>query len=339
VDPVDFRSRYFLRKGSRTVSNGRVYDEVKLPEMMERALDASGYRKKTASPQPLRGVGVSFFLHGCGFTGSGERDIIKGTVILDKAADGAVRIRAATTDIGQGPLTSFRKIVAAVLEIPVSAVVFDAPDTDAVPDSGPTVASRSIMVVGYLLQEAAKKLKAAWKDGEVQSVSQSYVHPSHLSWDGVKLQGDAYPAYGWGVNAVEVRLDPVTFEAAVENIWTVYDVGTPIDRLIVEGQAHGGMIQALGYGSLEKLELRGGVFAQDSLADYAIPTSLDFPRVAVDLIDNPYPGGPFGAKGAGELVFDGGAIAFALAVEAAAGTVVREIPVTPERIMRMRAAT
>jgi CO/xanthine dehydrogenase Mo-binding subunit len=306
---------------------------VMLPRMTEKILARCGYDGK--KKRRGRGIGISFFLHGCGFTGSGERDKIKGAVVLDKQADGKVMIRTATVDMGQGPQTTFRKIVAAVLGIPISDVLFDLPDTDAVPDSGPTVASRSIMVVGYLLQEAAKKLKACWKDGQEQSFRQCYLHPPHLRWDAESLSGDAYPVYGWGINAVEVRLDPVTYEAKVENVWTVYDVGRAVDRLIVEGQVHGGMAQALGWGALEKLELRDGAFAQDSLADYAIPTSLDFPGVSVELVDNPYPLGPFGAKGTGELVFDGGAPAFALAVEAALDAEARELPLTPERIMAM----
>ncbi len=336
LDPVEYKKRFFMKQGSVTVSSGRIYEKVMLPLMMEKVLSACSYGRVLRSRKPGRGIGVSFFLHGCGFTGSGERDKIKAVVVLDKAADGKVSIRAATTEIGQGPRTTFRKIVAAGLGIPASDVIFDLPDTDAVPDSGPTVASRSIMVVGGLLLEAARKLRAAWKDGEEQSVRQEYLHPPHLSWDGDALQGDAYPAYGWGVNAVEVSVDPVTYRARVENVWAAYDVGNAIDTPIVMGQAHGGMAQALGWGALEKMEMRNGLYAQDSLADYAIPTSLDFPPLSVELVENPYPGGPYGAKGTGELVFDGGGPAFALAVEAAMGAEAHELPLTPERIMSMR---
>jgi CO/xanthine dehydrogenase Mo-binding subunit len=134
---------------------------------------------------------------------------------------------------------------------------------------------------------------------------------------------------------VEVSIDPVTFEVRTEAVWTVYDVGYPIDRLIVEGQAHGGMSQALGWAGLEELETRDGTFLQASLADYCIPTSLDFPSTHVDLVENPYPFGPHGAKGAGELVLDGGAPAFALAVQDALGVEVRRLPLTPERIMEL----
>ncbi len=335
ADPVDFKRAHFLVKGDATVTNGRIHDEVMLPRMLERILAVSGYREKTAAAAQGRGIGVSFFLHGCGFTGSGERDIIKARVVLKKLADGRVRILAANTDMGQGLLTTFRKVVAHGLGLPISRILFDRPDTDLVPDSGPTVASRSIMVVGYLLQEAAKKLKAQWKDGEEQEVRQEYVHPGYLSWNPDTLMGDAYPTYGWGINAVEVKVDPVTGEADVLDAWTIYDVGSPVDSLIVEGQAQGGMVQALGYGGLEKLELKDGAFRQDSMADYTIPTSLDFPPVHVELVENPYPFGPSGAKGAGELVFDGGAPAFALAVQNAIGAEVREIPLTPERILEL----
>ena len=332
VAPVDFKRRHFLSKGSLTVTNGRIYDEVLLDAMLERILAASDFRARAASARPGHGIGISFFNHGCAFTGSGERDLIKGRVGLRALADGHVRILSAGVDIGQGLSTAFRKVVARVLGIPLSRVLFDQADTDLVPDSGPTCASRSIMIVGYLLQEAAKKLKDCWTEGAEQEVWQEYSHPPHLVWDAERLAGDAYPTYGWGINVVEVAVDPLSFEPEVRNVWTIYDVGYPIDRLILEGQAHGGMSQALGYACLEKLELRDGVFLQGTMADYCIPTSLDFPPIRTELIENPYPFGPFGAKGAGEIVFDGGAPAFAAAIQQAIGAETSALPLTPERI-------
>jgi CO/xanthine dehydrogenase Mo-binding subunit len=68
------------------------------------------------------------------------------------------------------------------------------------------------------------------------------------------------------------------------------------------------------------------------MADYCIPTSLDFPPIRTELIENPYPFGPFGAKGAGEIVFDGGAPAFAAAIQQAIGAETSALPLTPERI-------
>lgn len=334
-DPVDFKRRHFLAKGCATPTGGTIREEVMLDRMLDRILAASGYRRKAAGGVRGRGIGISFFLHGCGFTGSGERDVIKARVGLKKRADGTVRILTAGVDMGQGLSTAFRKIAAAALSIPMERVECGPVDTDEVPDSGPTVASRSTMVVGYFLQEAARELAAQWRDGEEQEVRSAYRHPEGLSWDPVALRGDAYPAYGWGVNAVEVEVDPVTYEVRVKDVWTVYDVGVPVDRLMLDGSVHGGTAQALGWAYLEKLDLADGAFRQATLADYAIPTSLDFPAARPDYVENPYPYGPFGAKGAGEIVMSGGAPAFAAAVQDAIGVPVHDIPLTPERIQSM----
>ncbi len=335
IDALAFKRGYFLKRGSATVTGGEVRDEVLLDEMFKRVDESSKFTRKRSTLRKGRGIGVSFFNHGCAFTGSGERDVIRGKVALEKDPQDRVRILASGAEIGQGLLTTFRKVAAAVLEIPVERVLYDRPDTGLVPDSGPTCASRSIMVVGYLIQEAARELKSGWKSGEYQKVVKEYAPPPHLVWDQEKLTGDAYPTYGWGVNVIEVEVDPDTSEVSVRGIWTIYDVGMPIDARILAGQAHGGTIQGLGYASLEKLELSGGRFKQVTMADYAIPTSLDFPAVNVAFIENPYPFGPFGAKGAGELVLDGAAPALALAVEQAVGKPLYSLPLTPESIMEL----
>jgi CO/xanthine dehydrogenase Mo-binding subunit len=135
---------------------------------------------------------------------------------------------------------------------------------------------------------------------------------------------------------IEVEVDPLTYEVTTKGIWAVHDVGVAIDEKVVEGQVDGGIIQALGYGSLEKLEVKEGRFQQKTMADYTIPTTMDFPKIKSALVDNPYEYGPFGAKGAGELVFDGAAAAFADAVQMAINGDVQQIPVTPEYIMEVR---
>lgn len=332
ADPVDFRRGYFIRHGGTTVTNGRIHEEVLLGRMLDKVLDATGYRARAAERGTGRGIGISFAAHGCAFTGSGERDLIRARVGLRKQPDDRVEILATSVDMGQGLATAFRKIVAGSLGIPLASVQYDQADTALAPDSGPTIASRSTMVVGHLLDLAARDLLAQWKDRERQEVWRDYAHPPHLSWNPETLQGDAYPAWGWGVNAVEVEVDPVTREVSVAKAWAVYDVGVPVDRLAAEGQAHGGMVQALGWAGLEKLEHRGGEYRQATLADYAIPSSLDAPPVEVDFVENPYPLGPAGAKGAGELVFDAAGPAFAMAVQQAVGAEFHDLPLTPERI-------
>lgn len=338
---LDYKKDYFLKKGDSTVTGGIFRDEVILDKLVaeaERLSDYSEKRKRYASGQG-RGIGMSFILHGCGFTGDGEQRIIKSRVALKKHRDDGVEILCAAVDFGQGPQTTFRTVVAEVLGIEPEAVIFNYPDTDFVPDSGPTVASRTIMIVGYLLQKAAEELKSIWVSGEEQRVERNYQMPPGMSWDQKRLRGDSYATYGWGVNVCEVELDPLTWETSVIGAWALFDVGRAVDHRVVNGQIQGGMSQALGYGAMEKLEIDDqGRFRQITMADYMVPTTLDFPRTEALTVDNPYLYGAFGAKGMGEMVHDGGHAAFAAAVEQACGRSCPVIPLVPETLMEIMEA-
>jgi CO/xanthine dehydrogenase Mo-binding subunit len=338
VDPLKFRQPYLLKQGDPTVTDGMVHEKVMLPEMTKRALEMSGYKEKFEEYKnvPGKGIGFSYFLHGCGFTGNGERDLIKARIYLKKDEKDQVYIYASNVEMGQGLSTTFCKVAAMSLDIPIEQVDYVGPDTSIVPDSGPTVASRSISVVGYLVQKAAERLKEEWVSGKEQSITQDYSPPEGMvEWDQDALKGDAYPAFSWGVNIVEVEVDPLTCEVDTKGIWGVYEVGVPIDRQIVEGQIIGGMVQALGYSHLEKLECVDGRFKQATMADYMIPTSMDFPSTHSDIVDNPFEYGAFGAKGAGEMVFDGAAPAFGAAVSQAVDAIIDEVPVLPETLMEL----
>jgi CO/xanthine dehydrogenase Mo-binding subunit len=278
---------------------------------------------------------MSLFLHGCGFTGSGEQKHIKAVVRLRKNKDESVTILAANTDMGQGAATTLRKIAAEVLGIPTDRVIYNKPDTDLVPDSGPTVASRTIMIVGGLIARAARNLKEKWEDGVEVIVEERYRQPDFIKWDEEKMHGDAYPAYSWGVVVCEVEVDPVTCEVSLIDVWSAYDVGKAIDERIVLGQIEGGLLQGIGYGLLEVMECKDGKIQQRNVTDYIIPTAADSVSMHTYIMDNLYPLGPFGAKGAGELPLVGGAPAVAIAIENAIGKKVNKIPVTPEYIMEL----
>ncbi len=333
--PADFKRSYFIKKGDMTVTNTTMKDVVKLEEMFSAVDEMSEYSKKVKEYEhnPLKGIGISFVNHGGGFTGNGEQMIIKGVVKMKRIGEQKAALYVANVEMGQGLQTILRKIAAKELGLNYTDIEYDNPDTDIVPNSGPTVASRSTMVVGYLIQECAKKLKKRWNEGIGVETEHHYTHPSGLTWDQETLQGDAYPSYGWGTNVIEVEMDPVTYEVKTTGIWTAFDVGVPIDDAIMAGQVSGGVIQALGYASLEKCEVLSGRFRQHTMADYVIPTTMDFPEVKNVFIENPYTYGPSGAKGAGELVFDAAAPAYADAVQQLTNKNIYEIPVTPEMVM------
>ncbi len=344
-DPLAFKRRHLLRRGDRTITGGLLRDAVLMDEMIDRAAAASDYARKRPAYEAARGgdhagrrttlrrgIGVSLFNHGCGFTGSGERDIIKARVRLHATPDGEVEILCANVEMGQGALTTLRKIVAETLDIGLERVVFQNPDTDRVPDSGPTVASRTSMIVGGLLERAARELIArGWQESnEPMEVEVDYEQPGFIEWDQDRFAGDAYPAFSWGVNIVEIEIDTLTYEIRPLTVWAVYDIGEAIDERVVAGQVHGGITQGLGYATCESLEMGPRGFAQASMTDYVIPGPLDVPEINVDLVSNPFAYGPYGAKGAGEIPFTGAAPALADAVECALGVTVSRIPMTPE---------
>ncbi len=343
--PLNLKKKYLYKQGDYSVTNGLFRDEVKLDEMIKKIEILSDYSykwKKYNSDKSNRGIGISFAAHGGGFTGSGEQDIIKGIVRLSACLCGnkeeQIRILVSNVEMGQGASMTLRKIAAQAMELPLESVIYETPDTDIVPDSGPTVASRTIMVVGKLLKDAASELKAKLDAGNKPekdlpvTVTKQYVHPEEFKWDEKTFNGDAYPGYSWSVNVVEVELDPVTYAIEVTGSWAVYDVGTPIDIKILKGQMQGGTTQSLAYSGIEVMEISNGKPAQASFTDYIIPTALDFPDTVCEFVDNPYKYGPFGAKAAGELPNEGPAAAFASAVSQAAGRLITEIPITPEKL-------
>ncbi len=337
-DPFAFRKRHMVKQGDKTSTSGTFRDPIILSDMVDKAVEISDYHNKAKAYEDkdtFKGIGMSWFLHGCGFTGSGESDIIKAQVKLKKDDKDNVHILVAAVDMGQGPKTTFRKLVADLLDVPIEQVTFNYPDTRYVPDSGPTVASRTMMVVGGLLARAAKSLKEEWIAGEEQTITKQYKQPEYIEWDQDTMRGDAYPAYSWGVNVVEVEVSKVTYEVTVKNAWNIYDLGKAIDERIVLGQADGGQAQGIAYGYLEVMNHEQGKLKQKNMTDYIIPTSVDVPKMENHIMDNPYPLGPYGAKGVGELTLVGGAPAVALAIEQAIGRKVKKIPATPESIMEL----
>lgn len=337
-NPFEFKLKYIARKGDATSTGGKFRDPIILRDMIHKAWEVSEYQRKTtefSQKGSNRGIGMSLFLHGCGFTGSGEQKHIKAVVRLRKNTNDTVTILAANTEMGQGAATTLRKIAAGVLGIPIDDVIYNKPNTDLVPDSGPTVASRTVMVVGGLIARAARDLKDQWEEGKEIIVEQRYRQPEYIEWDDDTMTGDAYPAYSWGVVICEVEVDPVTFEVSIKGLWSVYDIGKAIDERIVIGQIEGGLLQGISYGTLEVMDCKEGVIQQKNVTDYIIPTAADSINMESYIMDNPYPLGPYGAKGAGELPLVGGAPAVAIAIENAIGRKVSKIPVTPEYIMEL----
>ena len=342
IDSLELKEKYMVKQGDATSTSGKYHFEVPLPEMIERLDQLTDYRGKRnryakQTGRYRKGIGMSMFFHGCGFTGSGERDHIKAVTKIRKDADDRVEILASNSDIGQGLKTTFCKIVADTLGIPLDQVYIENPDTDRVPDSGPTVASRSLMTVGGMLKRAAERLKQEWKIGEEQVIEEHFVEPDFvIPFNLAEFSGDAYPTYSWSVNVLEVEVDTLTAITKIVGAWGIFDVGVPVDLNIILGQMQGGFLQGIGYASMEKMDYNEkGVIRNNSFSDYIIPTAVDVPNLVTLIMNNPYTHGPYGAKGAGELPLVGAAPAYVEAMEQALNANLYKIPFTPEDAMRI----
>jgi CO/xanthine dehydrogenase Mo-binding subunit len=192
------------------------------------------------------------------------------------------------------------------------------------------------MTVGELLRRAAVRLKNEWKAELVQVIEERFVEPDFIiPFDIGIFKGDAYPTYSWSADAIEVEVDTYTGETKILGAWGVYDVGVPTDMNIIQGQMQGGLLQGIGYASMEQLDCNNkGIIRNNSFSDYLIPTSRDVPRLVTEIINNPYCNGPYGGKGAGELPLVGAAPAYLEAMENALDTKLNIVPFTQEDTLR-----
>jgi CO/xanthine dehydrogenase Mo-binding subunit len=233
------------------------------------------------------------------------------------------------------------QIVADALGMPYDAIEVNTADTEQVPDSGPTVASRTCMIVGRLLQRSAEEMRKRLgrmtpreylrKHGPLV-VTTEYEKPAGIDWDDTQYKGDAYESYGWGCDVAEVEIDPSTCQVTPVALTVVHDIGRAIHPTLVKGQIEGGTSQGIGYALLEEVVMRDGRMTNNQLTNYVIPTTLDTPPMDVVVLETPYARGPYGAKGVGEMPIDGPAPAIVNAIRNA-GIDVRSIPATPEKIM------
>jgi len=362
LSPVEIRRRNFLQLGQTTTTEQVVREPISLGKLLDRALDASDYHSKkqrfanhNESDTTRKGMGIAAFLHGAGFTGSGER-YLSSVVGVEGCADGSVRVLVSSTEFGQGTNTVLSQIAAEALSLPYENVSMVQPDTQQVPNSGPTVASRTVMVVGKLVQSAALGIKQtlissnllseSYTAEEFRAACQHYVSehgqfrswsryeaPDGIFWDDQKYRGEAYAAFAWAVYIAEVTVDLTTYGVSVDDFVALQEVGRVLHPLLARGQIIGGVAQGIGFSLYEKVVWQNGRMQNGQMTNYIMPTSADLPpiRVFFEELGNIY--GVYGAKGIGELPMDGPAPAIVNAVEDALGIHFDSVPLLPEDIM------
>jgi CO/xanthine dehydrogenase Mo-binding subunit len=273
--------------------------------------------------------------------------------------------------MGQGLLTVLAQIAADSLGVPVDVVHVERADTSVVPDSGPSVASRTTLMTGNAVIDAAGKLRAVmgevaadslgldaseieFRGGTVGSTEKSvtFAELAEQCWarnvstaaDGWYAapestfdengQGDAYAVYSYATHVAEVEVDTETGQVSVVRITAAHDVGRVMNPVTLEGQIEGGVLQGIGMALYEQMKTEGGAVKTPDFSTYIIPTAMDTPEIRTAFVEDPYSRGPFGAKGIGETPAMPGAVAVANAVSNALGVRFHELPLTAEHVRR-----
>jgi CO/xanthine dehydrogenase Mo-binding subunit len=354
MDPLELRLKNALAVGDETITGHRLESSVGFREVLDKVAESSDWKRRrevfARDKGPLRrGIGLAACYYGVGLGAMGKHLNPAGASVV-VAADGSVTVAVGTTEIGQGMITVLSQIAADALGCPLEAVRVIEADTSRVPDSGPTVASRTTVMSGNAIRDAAEKIRAAmapvlgsselrWKDAVARCVQRQvglaahgWSVPPETRFDLSTGQGDAYICYTFSANVVELELDTETGETRVLRVHSAHDVGRVINPVTGEGQVEGGVVQGLGYALVEEHAVAEGRILNDQFSTYIIPTPMDTPEIRSILVEHAYPWGPYGAKGLGETPIIAVAPAVTAAIFHASGARLHELPATPERV-------
>jgi CO/xanthine dehydrogenase Mo-binding subunit len=287
-----------------------------------------------------------------------------GSVARCRLLDGIVTVTCAAAEVGQGFVTLVEQIARSVLGI--DRVVVEPADTS-IGSAGSTSASRQTMMSGGAVEQACRAVRdqvlahiaAAYRvapasldlrDGRVVSLDNSVDIPledaaSTVAFEATERfdhrvthpldgsgQGDAHVSFACAAHRAVVDVDAELGLLRVVQIATAQDVGKALNPLQVLGQIEGGIAQGLGLATMEELLVENGVVRNPSFTDYLLPTALDAPVVVAELVEEPEPGAPFGAKGVGEPPTLSSTPAVVAAVRAATGRRLTRVPMRPSDI-------
>src|SRR6201985_189651 len=367
IAPDEFRRRNLLHQGMTTATNQVIGEPIVMGRMLDHALELTNYHAKVKefaahnkTSSKKKGIGIGAFLHGAGFTGSGER-YLNALAGVEATAAGGIRVLVSSTEFGQGTNTILCQIAAETLGLEYDDVSMAPIDTGVSPDSGPTVASRTAMIIGKIVQTAALNMRQTLIDsgllepsagreqflaacqeyrkqfGELQAFSRYEAAPN-IFWNDELYSGEAYGAYAWAVYMAEVTVDTATYSVTIDDFVALQEIGKVIHPVLAAGQIEGGVAQAIGYALYEKVMWKDGRMINNQMTNYIMPTAEDLPPIRVFFVEVPYEYGAYGAKGIGELPMDGPAPAIVNAIVHATGVNFNSIPLLPEDIFRAMTA-
>lgn len=379
--PDKIREKNILCSGDRTATNQKVEKSVGLKKTLERARDLSAWAETRSDyvdwnkshERVRKGIGLSTVMYGVGM-GAAAPFLEKAGAYVKLEDDGSLTVAVGNTEMGQGAETVLSQITAEELGVDLDKVDITQVDTSRVPDSGPTVASRTTTMAGNAIVDAAGKLKKRIRSvasqllgcsdvrlkggyvvdrsnmsnkmsleevaGEmwlenVDLAAEGWARKGIENWQPEVGQGDAYFVYSYATHVSEVKINTLTGQTKVTKHVAVHDSGKIINPTTAAGQVEGGVAQGIGYALTEDLAEQEGCFLDPNFTNYLMPTSQDVPDdLVVDFVEADYPEGPYGAKGLGEVPLMASHAAVINAVSDAIGRRIFHYPATPERILK-----
>lgn len=367
MDPAEFRLRNHRRAGDPSWIATLPISSCALDECIRQGVARIGWtarRRQRPEPGPTRrGLGMAVMSHPSDiypiYTGHSS-------VFIKLNSDGSANLVVSSVEMGQGIQGVLAQIAAEALGIRVDDVHIVTGDTDVTLFDIGTFCSRSTYAAGNAVQRAAREIRreilerAAKKlgvasdeldvsdgqiritDGEggvpVAEIAREAIYNYEGNCRNISAEASfetttASPAFQAGF--AEVEVDPETGEVNVLRIVVAHDIGKAINPTAVEGQLQGAIAQGIGFSLTEDhvVDRKTGIVLTDNFTTYKIPSTLDLPDCEIILVEQADPTGPAGAKGVGEAGFVTVPAAIANAIHAAVGVRMRELPMTPEKIL------
>ncbi|NQV50491.1 MAG: xanthine dehydrogenase family protein [Candidatus Marinimicrobia bacterium] len=374
MDPVEFRLHNILKLDTKTLTGHHLKVSVGAEETLRTAVEASGWNSRSESTDPRwkTGYGVALIHYGNCLGAAGW--FMDGSGVKIKIhRDGSIAVAFGLIEMGQGALTVVNQMTAEALGVEPSRITVLPTDTEQVPDSGPAVASRNVIMTGNAIRDAASKLLPVLKEaaaellqcdlkeikierglvtnsrnagslGFTELANYLYLsnrpmdvlgwwHVPELEYDAATGIGEAYFTYSYATHIAKVKVDTLTGLVKVAKIWASHDVGRALNPAGLEAQIEGGTVQGIGWALTENFKLDLGRVLTDNLTTYLLPTAMDVGEIESIIVEDPEPEGPWGAKGIGEPAIIPTAAAIANAVSHALGKPINRIPIIPEQIL------
>ncbi|MCX5811837.1 MAG: xanthine dehydrogenase family protein molybdopterin-binding subunit [Proteobacteria bacterium] len=371
IDPCEFRLKNANEPGEITPQNFKI-TSCGMKECIETVVKKLDWQSKQGKHDG-RGVGMASLIHvgggarvyksdGCGTTikiddygkidvftgatdiGQGSETVIAqivaevlGTFVNDvhvtnndtDACPWDVGAHASRTTFvaGNSALGAAKKIKAQILEIAAKSLAVDPETLDIRKGTVfSTIDNEKSIALGKVLRNAH------YKSNGQMLMAEYFYDPANENFD-KDFKGNLSVSYAYGAHGVEVEVDKQTGQVKILKYIAAHDVGRAINPMLLEGQIYGGGLMGIGYAMGERMIFDKGVLKNGSFLDYKMPTAKDVPPVEAVIIETDDKDGPFGAKGIGEPGLVPTAPAIANAIYDAVGIRIKDLPITPEKVL------